>query len=67
MEIGEKSLKGLRLFHIYAKLNNRVGFLQEALLRHSGESRNPELLNKPGFRVALRPVHQAVQGCACPE
>ena len=24
------------------------------LLRHSGESRNPELLENPGFRVALR-------------
>ena len=37
------------------------------LFRHSGESRNPELLENPGFRVALCPLHHAVQGFACPE
>jgi NAD(P)-dependent dehydrogenase (short-subunit alcohol dehydrogenase family) len=35
--------------------------------RHSGESRNPESHENPGFRVALRPEHHAVQGFACPE
>jgi len=39
-------------------LNNK-SFLRGAScksrsLRHSGESRNPELLVNPGFRVALR-------------
>jgi hypothetical protein len=37
------------------------------LAGHSGESRNPELLKNPGFRVALLPEHHAVQGFACPE
>jgi len=29
--------------------------------------RRTEFLENPGFRVALRPVHHAVQGFACPE
>jgi len=31
-----------------------LSLLQKSLFRHSRESGNPELLEKPGFRVALR-------------
>jgi hypothetical protein len=51
------------------------GSCKSHFLRHSGESRpakagqnrlNPAF-GGTGFRVALRPVHHAVQGFACPE
>jgi hypothetical protein len=34
-------------------LNLPLGLLKSRLFRHSRESGNPELLEKPGFRVAL--------------
>jgi hypothetical protein len=34
-------------------------------LKNLCESGNPELLEKPGFSVALRSEHHAVQGFAC--
>jgi hypothetical protein len=43
------------------------GSYKSHLLRHSGESRNPEAFENPRFRVALRPVRHAVQGFACRE
>jgi len=35
-------------------MNIHRGSCKSFLLRHSGESRNPEWLENPGFRVALR-------------
>jgi hypothetical protein len=42
-----------------------LSLLQNSLFRHSRESGNLELLEKPGFRVALRSEHHGVQGFAC--
>src|SRR3972149_9226300 len=47
------ALKCLKCLKFTKNLYRRAS-CKSHLLRHSGESRNPELLENPGFRVALR-------------